>query len=84
MDQTTTSLPDNLTEDPLLTEPNIIPPEDEQEMDELSDLQDTEIAYYDISPTETQTISPNDNISLPDNYTVPDTVTDVFLNEDIT
>ena len=80
-------LPEDLTEDISLTETEAIPPQELQQINELSTLENTdsstEVAHYDISPTENQAISPSDNINLPDNYSVPDTVDTNFLNEPI-
>ena len=76
-------LPEDVTEDVTLNTPNNIPPQELQQINELSDLQNTDVAYYDVSPTENQAISPTDDLTLPDNYDIPDTVDVNFLNDPI-
>ena len=67
-------MPSNVTEDIVLNSPRNIPAEELQEQDELTNLTDSEIAYYDIGETEgsahIQDIIDN-NIDIPSTYNLP-------------
>lgn len=73
----------NTLEDITLNTSSPLPPIDNQITDELSDFQITDVAYYDISPTEPQSISPQDNLTLPSSYIIPDTVNINYLMEEM-
>tara|TARA_B100000287_G_scaffold165902_1_gene156448 strand:+ start:356 stop:1303 length:948 start_codon:yes stop_codon:yes gene_type:complete len=74
-------LTEDTLEDIVLAPADPLPPMDQQIMDELSDTTSTDTAHYDISPTENQSISTNDNLSIPPSYDVPDNVSDNYLIE---
>ena len=76
-------LEENVQEDVSLNTADNLPPEETQKTDELSDVQDTEVDYYDIAPTEQQTISTTFDAVLSENYIIPDTIDDSFLQEHI-
>ncbi len=76
-------MPEDVKEDATINTTEDLPADEAQETNELSDIQDDDTDYYDIAPTEGQSISLNDTITLPGSYEIPDTVNDVFLNEDI-
>jgi len=67
-------MPSDVTEDVVLNSPKNIPAEELQKQDELANLTDSEIAYYDIGETEgdehIQNIIDN-NINIPSTYNLP-------------
>ena len=76
-------LEEEVVEDISLNEASPLPPQDAQIADELSDYEPTDTAYYDISLTETQTLSTQNEITLPPSYVVPDTVDMNYLMEEM-
>ena len=77
---------DAVEEDVPLSTADKLPPEELQITNELSKVQDTEVDYYDIAPTEQQAIKMGINTQVAVvgvGYIVPDTVDDSFLQEDI-
>lgn len=76
-------LEDDVQEDVPLNTADNLPPEEIQQTEELSNFESTEVDYYDIAPTEAQSISVNDSSVLSDNYLIPDTIDDSFLQENI-
>lgn len=77
------SFPENLEEDVSLNTPNPLPAQELQNSNGLQNIQNTNIAQYDISETENQAISINDNVVLPTNYIIPANLSSTFLNEQI-
>ena len=76
-------LPLDVQEDINLNNAAPLPPVDKQITSELSNFQPSEVAYYDISPTENQILSTQDNITLPNSYVVPDNIDMNYLMEEI-
>ena len=74
-----TSLPENPKEDVILSPASPLPPKDIQILNELSTYKQTDSSYYDISPTEQQTINPSSDLVIPPSYNVPDNVTTNYL-----
>ena len=74
----------NVEETVTLNQASNILPKDQQIQDELSDFKDTDTSYYDISPTENQSISPYDDPRLlPSSYVIPDIIDEAFLIADM-
>ena len=73
-------LEEAIEEDVTLSGASNLPPEELQEEDELANVGDEETANFDNSPTENQTIETNDQLTAPDSYEVPGTISDSDLN----
>ncbi len=69
-----TDISSDTQEDIVISSAANLPPEELQVQDDLSDITDTEVLYYDDSPTENQAILSNNDIPLQSNYEVPDTI----------
>ena len=74
-------LEENVQEDVPLNTADNLPPEELQQTEELSDFTSEEVDYYDIAPTEQQSIRNIDNTVLGENYVIPDTINNQYLNE---
>ena len=72
-------------EDIPLNTPNPLPAQELQQLEELSNLTNADVAYYDVSETDTnQSIKPTETaIILPVSYILPGTVDDLFLAENL-
>ena len=77
------TMPTNVEEDVQLSTTENLNPEEVQEQESLSNIQNEDNAHYDISPTENQSISIADTFTVPEIYIIPDTTTTSYLNEDI-
>ena len=80
---TDNELTPDVTEDIELNTASPLPPKDKQITDELSTFKPTDVAYYDISPTEAQALSPQDALSLPSSYVIPDAINMNYIMEEM-
>ena len=71
----------DVQEDINMTNTEELPAKSAEETNELSKIQYTDTAYYDIAPTEQQKIAIENTLTLPGSYIIPDTVNNIFLNE---
>ena len=79
-----TTASNSIVEDIDLTTADYIPASELQELEELNNLQNTDVAYYDIAETEPQIIQTRDSITFPSTYNIPATTTSNDLKQDIT
>ena len=64
----------DVQEDVNLNTASNLPPQELQQQEELSSIESTDTSQFDQADTENQGISTTDDINLPNNYEIPDTV----------